>query len=329
MIGKWFTGILGKFLPGRAHQTDNPLPPPNASPSTQGADGNGSFPGKDICRDGKIIHTPDTLWRRPSDDKPYTPSILVADDSRTNRQIVARVLELEGFEVTMVDNGTVALQELCQRPYSLAILDMRMPGITGPTVIRRFRRLRPSTRMPTIILTANDSMDGRTESADAGADCFLSKPIKSKDLVFEVNRLIRVTQVERLYPQEQPSAEEPPPDILDFDVLQEIEELYQSRDAIARFASDHEQIGEELLATIAVAYDRGQRPIVLEAIHELKVNAHTVGGIGLAHVCNLAEHENDWTTEACNRKLAALRDAFEATRQALKSYIGATSGSTT
>ncbi|MCA9293557.1 MAG: response regulator [Phycisphaerales bacterium] len=118
-------------------------------------------------------------------------NILVAEDGRDNQRLIAFVLEREGANVTIVNNGALAVQRLQEEPaaYDLVLMDMQMPVLDGYSATRQIRDRGLDT--PVIALTAH-AMDGdRQRCLDAGCDEFLTKPI-DRDKLVEV--LVRFAQ---------------------------------------------------------------------------------------------------------------------------------------
>lgn len=105
--------------------------------------------------------------------------VLIADDLAANRTVLMRILERAGHKVRAVDDGEAALDALEDGRFDLAILDMHMPGLTGCDVIRqlRFMEAGRSRRTPSIILSADATVQAATAAEDAGAKAFLTKPV--------------------------------------------------------------------------------------------------------------------------------------------------------
>lgn len=268
---------------------------------------------------GRVIRVPAAVWAREGREASLGPRILVADDNRTNRMVLSHILELAGYSVTTTANGNEALEQLKRVSYRLAILDMHMPGLTGASVIRRFRHSHPNSGIPIIILTANDSMHSRLESADAGADGYLSKPVRAELLRDTVERLIRESRVE-VFPGSRDAAgggEDIP--VLDMSVIDELRQLYHSPAVIADVIREHEDVGRHLLTRIARACEYQQQAVFREAVHELKVNASNIGGQALMQACTEVEAcgTNDFVLRHQEMQ-ARLKAAFEQTGEALR-----------
>ncbi|MHC4693297.1 MAG: response regulator, partial [Planctomycetota bacterium] len=101
--------------------------------------------------------------------------ILLADDEVTFRETFAKVLEEEGMAVTAVANGTDAIKAIMKQPYTVAILDIQMPGADGIKVLREIMRIRPETRV--IMITAYGTVEMAVEAIKLGACDYVMKPV--------------------------------------------------------------------------------------------------------------------------------------------------------
>lgn len=117
-------------------------------------------------------------------------TILVVDDEPGVRESLATALELEGFEVSAVDNGLKALMELRERDdYDAVVLDVAMPYVDGLDTCRRLRA--GGNRVPILMLTARDAVDDRVAGLEAGADDYLPKPFALRELVARLRAIMR------------------------------------------------------------------------------------------------------------------------------------------
>jgi two-component system, sensor histidine kinase RpfC len=116
--------------------------------------------------------------------------ILVADDNDTNRTIISKMLEQVGHKVDLVANGEQALDMLEANQYDLMILDCNMPEIGGLDVLKLNRALTiGQPQVPTIILSADATLDTIQSFNDAGADAYLTKPIDANLLLEKISLL--------------------------------------------------------------------------------------------------------------------------------------------
>jgi two-component system response regulator MprA len=119
---------------------------------------------------------------------PNTPTatVLVVDDDPLIVKTLQRNLELEGYSVVTAESGTPALSLVPD--VDLVILDLNLPGLDGVEVCRRIRY---SSDVPVLMLTARDQIDDRVEGLDAGADDYLVKPFAAEELLARVRALLR------------------------------------------------------------------------------------------------------------------------------------------
>jgi signal transduction histidine kinase/CheY-like chemotaxis protein len=105
--------------------------------------------------------------------------ILLAEDNPTNQFIIARSLERRGMAVDVVGNGAEALERLSEHPYGLVLMDLQMPVMSGYDAILAIRQdPGPSSRTPIIALTANATPEAMFSVLEAGADAYMTKPVK-------------------------------------------------------------------------------------------------------------------------------------------------------
>ena len=114
--------------------------------------------------------------------------VLVVDDDPTVADVVARYLKHAGFSVQVVTDGPSALQSAADRLPDLVILDLMLPGLDGLEV---YRRLRETTPVPVIMLTALGEESDRLTGLEMGADDYLTKPFSPRELVLRVQSVLR------------------------------------------------------------------------------------------------------------------------------------------
>ncbi|MHB1399561.1 MAG: nitrogen regulation protein NR(I) [Trichloromonadaceae bacterium] len=100
--------------------------------------------------------------------------ILVADDEESIRWVLSKSLSKSGFTVDLASSGTEALALVRQQNYDLAVLDIKMPGVTGLDLLSRFHEERPD--MLVVIMTAESSMSNAVEAMKRGAYDYITKP---------------------------------------------------------------------------------------------------------------------------------------------------------
>ncbi|MDE2369412.1 MAG: response regulator, partial [Burkholderiales bacterium] len=115
--------------------------------------------------------------------------ILVAEDNPINQQVVRAMLERQGMQVTLAEDGARALAAMAEGTFDLVLMDCQMPVMDGFEATRRIRAAQPTgARVPIVALTANAMADDRQRCADAGMDGYVTKPITGAALVEALNR---------------------------------------------------------------------------------------------------------------------------------------------
>ena len=116
--------------------------------------------------------------------------ILVVDDLPDNYVLLQTVLEDEGYQVEVADNGRVALERINSHPPDLVLLDVMMPEMNGFEVPRRIRQ-NPSLPFIPILLVTGYSEPTPADGFDVGADGFIRKPINIDDLLSRVRKILQ------------------------------------------------------------------------------------------------------------------------------------------
>ncbi len=115
--------------------------------------------------------------------------MLLAEDNEVNRRVAVRVLEKLGCVVDTAPNGVAALAAIQTTPYEVVFMDCQMPEMDGFEATRHVRAAEHGTgrRLPIVSLTAHAMPGDRERCLAAGADAYLTKPIRLEELraVFE------------------------------------------------------------------------------------------------------------------------------------------------
>src|SRR3954468_21062110 len=114
--------------------------------------------------------------------------ILVIDDDVELCQLVSEYLRAEGFTTECVHDGESGLKKATMGEYVLAVLDVMLPGINGFEVLRR---IRASSRLPVLLLTARGEDVDRIVGLEIGADDYLPKPFNPRELVARIRAVLR------------------------------------------------------------------------------------------------------------------------------------------
>jgi DNA-binding response OmpR family regulator len=115
--------------------------------------------------------------------------VLIAEDDRGLREVLSRGLRENSYAVDAAPDGAVALRFLRSYEYAIAILDWRMPEVSGLEVLRWLRSREVATAV--LMLTARDAHADRVAGLDAGADDYLVKPFAFDELLARLRALQR------------------------------------------------------------------------------------------------------------------------------------------
>jgi len=116
--------------------------------------------------------------------------ILVVDDEKTIRDLIAFRLEFHGHQVEIAQNGTEALEKAHASVPELIVLDVMMPDLTGYEVCRKLKADPKTEQIKIILLTAKGGATDEAEGISAGADGFMSKPFRANVLIAKIDELL-------------------------------------------------------------------------------------------------------------------------------------------
>ena len=120
--------------------------------------------------------------------------ILVVEDEEAIRDAVAYSLRAEGMDVELCGDGASALAALEASPFDLVILDVMLPDISGVEVARR---VRATSVVPIVMLTARDAEADLVLGFEAGADDYVPKPFSMRELVSRTRAILRRRELDR------------------------------------------------------------------------------------------------------------------------------------
>lgn len=121
--------------------------------------------------------------------------ILIVEDDEAILSGLAFCLKKEGFTVWCASNGKDALAMFKSEKFDLSILDINLPDMNG---LKLYKQIRESKDISTIFLTANDSELSVVEALDSGADDYITKPFKTRELISRVYSVLRRTKKEEM-----------------------------------------------------------------------------------------------------------------------------------
>ncbi len=259
--------------------------------------------------------------------------VLVAEDNPVNRKVVTKILERDGHEVCLVENGEEALKVLEERDFDVGIVDMHMPVMGGIEAIKihRFAAASEGDRMPFIVLTANATKEAMVECQSAGADAYLTKPIQARQLSETVRRVVKMRPT---------SAPIVPPSVVVGTSggrskakktgvvrtkLGELRALSADESFLIELVNTFVQDADILITKLQNAYRRGDYQELREVAHALKGSAASIGANKLFEIVKDVFHIKDADMyDDVPRLLVEIQDEYKHVKDELSSHIGDT-----
>ena len=203
-------------------------------------------------------------------------TVLIVDDEESGRQTIESVLEGEGYNIELAENGFQAIEKARQLLPDVILLDVMMPGMTGFEVCQRIRSDPQLAEIPIIILTALDDRESMLSGLKAGADDFISKPFDRFELRARVLGITRLNRYHKLV-QERTNLQDAHAQLLSaYEAT--IEGWSHAMDLRDRETEGHSQRVTELTLKLAKAYGLDD-----DALLKIKRGAllHDMGKIGV------------------------------------------------
>ena len=118
--------------------------------------------------------------------------ILVVEDDSNIVELIRMYLDKEGFDVRIANNGGKAIEEFQKKEPDLMLLDIMLPVMDGWGVCAKVRE---TSRVPIIMLTAKSEVMDRIQGLEMGADDYIVKPFEMKELLARINAVLRRTEI--------------------------------------------------------------------------------------------------------------------------------------
>lgn len=120
-----------------------------------------------------------------------TQRILIVEDERAIRDMIAFALRRAGMEVICAEDALAAQQAIGERVPDLVLLDWMLPGMSGLEYARRLKRDELTREVPVIMLTARGEEDDRVIGLDTGVDDYVVKPFSTRELIARIKAVLR------------------------------------------------------------------------------------------------------------------------------------------
>ena len=215
-------------------------------------------------------------------------SILLVEDNLINQQVALGILQIQGYGVTIANNGREALEAHAQGKFDLVLMDCHMPemdGFEATVEIRRREQAAAGPRLPIIALTANAMAQDREECLKAGMDDHLAKPFSMQTMQDMLQRWIPKDAGTPAQPVAPSSADAG--DVLDRQVLDELGMLRTNGkpELLARTINLYLVESPKLMQKLKQAASAGDAPEMVRSAHSLKSSSANVGAKVLSQYC--------------------------------------------
>ncbi|HWM44612.1 MAG TPA: response regulator [Burkholderiales bacterium] len=239
-------------------------------------------------------------------------NILLVEDNLINQQVALGILQIQGYNVTVVNNGREALDACAQGSFDLILMDCHMPEMDGFEATREIRereRASSAKRLPIVALTANAMAQDREECLHAGMDDHLSKPFSMQTLQDMLDRWMPKAAAAPAKPAEpaaRPSAK--PAEILDRKVLDQLSKVLTNGkpELLARVINLYLAESPKLVHKLKQATLASDSPEIARSAHSLKSSSGNVGAKMLSRYCEDIEASTRRTdTEEARRIILA------------------------
>jgi two-component system, sensor histidine kinase len=246
--------------------------------------------------------------------------VLLAEDNSVNRKLATVLLEKHGHTVLLSENGRSALDTIEREPVDVVLMDVQMPVMGGFETIRTIRAAEQSTgaHLPIVALTAHAMKGDRERCLEAGADDYLTKPIRSEALLAALDRMAMLHSGRAAQPA--PVEKSASPD-------------WDMEAALARMEGDRELLDEIVdlfagecsrsLVDIRHAVQGNDAALLERLAHTLKGSSANIAATG---VCQAALSLETLARGGDLAKAVAQIDVLESELNRLLPQLGARSG---
>jgi len=202
----------------------------------------------------------------PASDPPHSPrlgTIVVADDDRLTRELLAGMLRARGHQVEVVADGQAAVERVARGGVALVLLDVLMPRLGGLEACRILKGMTSGAFLPVVLVTVKTDSQSRVEGLKIGADDYVCKPFDENELLARVEAMLRIKRLHDHVAESRQRLEQ-------LSIFDDLTGLYNYRHLQVRLGEEYKRAERhhESLACMAVDIDR------LQLQNELGGRAH-------------------------------------------------------
>jgi CheY-like chemotaxis protein/HPt (histidine-containing phosphotransfer) domain-containing protein len=208
-------------------------------------------------------------------------SILIAEDSSINQELVLTILQKMGYTADVVSNGIEAIEALKKHPYNIIFMDVQMPKMDGLTAARYIVQDWSENQRPKIIaMTASAFQEDKQNCLDAGMDDYISKPIRIEQVQEMLQKWSQGIETAVSEPDRIPEEKS----AIDPSIIAELQELNPSlpQKMVKRFLEEDAPMA---IAQLKQAIQENNSSAMSKAAHSLKGSSALLGAQALSQVC--------------------------------------------
>ena len=241
------------------------------------------------CQPQETVAAPDVCEPVNTAPAGIRGNILLVEDNLINQQVALGILQIQGYGVTVVNNGREALDAHAQGAFDLILMDCHMPEMDGFEATREIRGRERSSigkRVPIIALTANAMAQDREECLNTGMDDHLSKPFSLQTMQDMLDRWMPQAASMKSEPAAEPAARGPAKaaEVLDRQVLDQLSALLNP-ERLARAINFYLVESPKLIQKLKQAAAANDAPEIVRSAHSLKSSSANLGASVLSRYC--------------------------------------------
>jgi two-component system, sensor histidine kinase and response regulator len=216
-------------------------------------------------------------------------NILLVEDNLINQQVALGILQIQGYAVTVVNNGREALDAHAQGPFDLVLMDCHMPEMDGFEATRAIREREAATgkHMPIVALTANAMAQDREACLAAGMDDHLAKPFSMQTLHDMLDRWMPRAGGTPAAAEPAPRPQAKNPGVLDRQVLEQLGKVLTNGkpELLTRVINLYRTEAPKLMQKLKQAALASDAPEMASCAHSLKSSSANVGAKLMSRYC--------------------------------------------
>ncbi len=124
-----------------------------------------------------LLYAPNVEGDYTHDAKDKATKILYIEDDLNNALLMKRILEIDGYNVSLAASGDIGLDKAHKEHPDLILLDIYMPGLNGHEVAKRLRQTDDTKNIPILVISASPNSDDKRLSQEVGCNGYITKPI--------------------------------------------------------------------------------------------------------------------------------------------------------